>query len=178
MHGNEIFLLNKYVNWAKSFWHAYIANRRVCSRVHFEHIYPYWVPPESIMCLNSPEPVGQLVSQHELTLNTAKTAAWRGHRMQIHFTCCLNINVCWKCVHIHPIMIKIHPVVFKIPFLKSGCSEIPVRMTWFCAGCSYDSWLTTSSYLRPALSELRAVRHCVNPWCVFSDIWAAEDAED
>ncbi len=38
------------------------------------------------------------------------------------------------CVHIHPIMIKIHPVFFlnpyfKIPFLKSGCSEIPVRMT-------------------------------------------------
>ncbi len=37
------------------------------------------------------------------------------------------------CVHIHPIMIKIHPVFFldpyfKIPFLKSGCSEIPVRM--------------------------------------------------
>ncbi len=37
------------------------------------------------------------------------------------------------CVHIHPIMIKIHPVFFfffypyvKIPFLKSGCSEIPV----------------------------------------------------
>ncbi len=29
------------------------------------------------------------------------------------------------CVHIHPIMIKIHPVVFKkIPFLKSGCSEV------------------------------------------------------
>ncbi len=34
------------------------------------------------------------------------------------------------CVHIHPIIIKIHPVdFFKIPFLKSGCSEIPVRMT-------------------------------------------------
>ncbi len=37
-------------------------------------------------------------------------------------------------VHIHPIFIKIHPSVFlnlylKIPFLKSGCSEIPVRMT-------------------------------------------------
>ncbi len=37
------------------------------------------------------------------------------------------------CVHIHPIMIKIHPVFFflnpyfKIPFLKSGCSESPVR---------------------------------------------------
>ncbi len=32
------------------------------------------------------------------------------------------------CVHIHPIIIKIHPVFFKIPFLKSGCSKIPVRM--------------------------------------------------
>ncbi len=41
------------------------------------------------------------------------------------------------CVHIQPIMIKIHPVLFlnphfKIPFLKSGCSEVPVRMTYFC----------------------------------------------
>ncbi len=38
---------------------------------------------------------------------------------KIHFTSCLNINVCWKymCVHIHPIMIKIHPVFFlKSPF--------------------------------------------------------------
>ncbi len=38
------------------------------------------------------------------------------------------------CVHIHPIMIKIHPVFFlnphfKTPFLKSGCCEIPVTMT-------------------------------------------------
>ncbi len=37
-------------------------------------------------------------------------------------------------VHIHPKIIKIHPVCFfypyfKIPFLKSGCSEISVRMT-------------------------------------------------
>ncbi len=38
------------------------------------------------------------------------------------------------CVHIHPIMLKIHSVFFflnpcfKIPFLKSGCSESPVRM--------------------------------------------------
>ncbi len=31
---------------------------------------------------------------------------------KIHFTSCLNINVCWKCVHIHHLMIKIHPVVF------------------------------------------------------------------
>ncbi len=39
------------------------------------------------------------------------------------------------CLHIHPIMIKNPPSVFflnpyfKIPFLKPGCSEIPVRMT-------------------------------------------------
>ncbi len=63
------------------------------------------------------------------------------------------------CVHIHPIMIKIHPVFFylffyKTPFLKSGCFEIPVRMTKFWAGRSHDSWLTRPSYLRPALSEL------------------------
>ncbi len=38
-------------------------------------------------------------------------------------------------VHIHPIIIKIHSVFFfinpcfKISFLKSGCSEISVRMT-------------------------------------------------
>ncbi len=39
------------------------------------------------------------------------------------------------CVQIHPIMIKIQPVFFflnpyfKIPFLKLGRSETPVRMT-------------------------------------------------
>ncbi len=37
-------------------------------------------------------------------------------------------------VSIHPIMVQIQPVFFffypcfKIPFLKSGCSESPVRM--------------------------------------------------
>ncbi len=46
-----------------------------------------------------------------------------------HKTCVLKGSV-----HIHPIIIKMHPVVFlnpyfKIPFLKSGCSKIPVRMT-------------------------------------------------
>ncbi len=61
----------------------------------------------------------------------------------IHFSSCLNINVCWKCVHIHPIIIKVHPVFFflnpgfKIPFLQSGCSESPVRMTYFCTGPSH-----------------------------------------
>ncbi len=43
---------------------------------------------------------------------------------KINFTSCLNINVLEVCVHIHPIMIKIHPVFF----LKSGCSETTVRM--------------------------------------------------
>ncbi len=42
---------------------------------------------------------------------------------------------------------------FKIPFLKSGCSESPVRMTYFCTGPSHDSWLTRLTYLRPTLSE-------------------------
>ncbi len=28
---------------------------------------------------------------------------------------------------------------FKIPFLKSGCSDSPVRMTWFCTNRSHDS---------------------------------------
>ncbi len=51
---------------------------------------------------------------------------------------------------------------FKISFLKSDCAEIPVRMTYFCTGPSHDSWLTRPSYLRPALSEFRAVPHCVD----------------
>ncbi len=29
---------------------------------------------------------------------------------KISFSSCLNINVCWECVHIHPIMIQIHSV--------------------------------------------------------------------
>ncbi len=32
----------------------------------------------------------------------------------------------------------------------------------FCTGPSHDSWLTRLSYIRPALSELRVVHHCVN----------------
>ncbi len=88
---------------------------------------------------------------------------------KIHFTSCLNKKcVLEVCVHIQPIMIKIHPVFFlnphfKIPFLKSGCSEVPVRMTYFCTDRSHDSWLTRPSYLRPALSELSWVCHCVDP---------------
>ncbi len=71
------------------------------------------------------------------------------------------------CVHIHPIMIKIHPVFFfnpyfKIHFLKSGCSEVPVRMTYFFTGHSHDSSLTRPFYLRPVLSELSSVHHCVD----------------
>ncbi len=32
--------------------------------------------------------------------------------------------MCWKCVHIHPIMIQIHPVIlFQIPILKSPFSN-------------------------------------------------------
>ncbi len=65
---------------------------------------------------------------------------------KIHFTSCLNINMLQVCVH--PIMIKIHPVFFlnpyfKISFLKSGCSESPVRMMLFCTGPSHHSWLTS-----------------------------------
>ncbi len=59
------------------------------------------------------------------------------------------------CVHIHIynyiyiyIYIYIFYPYFKTPFLKSGCSEIPVRMT-FCTGPSHDSWLTSRLTLDP-----------------------------
>ncbi len=70
------------------------------------------------------------------------------------------------CVHIHPIIIKIHPVFFlnpyfKIHFLLSGCFEISVRMTLFCTSPSHKSWLTRPTYHRPALRELRAVHQCI-----------------
>ncbi len=45
-------------------------------------------------------------------------------RCKIHITGCLNLNVCWKCVYIHPIMIKIHQQFFlKRPTLKSPFSN-------------------------------------------------------
>ncbi len=87
---------------------------------------------------------------------------------KIHFTSCLNINVCWKFVYTSILWWKkftecfIFNPYFKIPFLKSGCSEVPVRMTYFSVDQSHNSWLTRLSYLRPALSELRAVCHCVD----------------
>ncbi len=70
---------------------------------------------------------------------------------KIPFTCCLNINVCWKCVYCtHPPYndktstqcFLLNPY-FKIHFLKSGCSEIPGRMMY----SSHDCWLTMPSYL-------------------------------
>ncbi len=75
---------------------------------------------------------------------------------------CLIINVLEVCTHFYIYNDKNPPSVFffQIPFLKSGCSEIPVRMR--CTGPSHDSWLTRLSYLRPALSELRAVHHWVD----------------
>ncbi len=57
--------------------------------------------------------------------------------MQIHFYMVFEHKcVLAVCVHIHPIMIKIHPVFFffLIPnnnnnhFLRSGCSEIQVQV--------------------------------------------------
>ncbi len=70
--------------------------------------------------------------------------------------------LCLVWVHIHPIMIKIPPVFFlnpyfKILFLRSSCSEIPVRMMSFCTGHSYDSWLIRPSYLRRVRCELSAI---------------------
>ncbi len=62
------------------------------------------------------------------------------------FTSCLSWNVCWQCVHNHPIMIKIHPVFFVIllnvfPFLKS--SRMPMwRHT--DGGPSHNCWLTVA----------------------------------
>ncbi len=40
---------------------------------------------------------------------------------KITFACCLNINVCWLCVHNHPIMIKIHLLLFLIPINHKQC---------------------------------------------------------
>ncbi len=67
------------------------------------------------------------------------------------------------CVHIHPIMLKLHPVFFKSPFSNQAVLRF-LSEWWSHSGRSHDSWLTRPSYLRPALSELRAVRHCVD-WC-------------
>ncbi len=42
---------------------------------------------------------------------------------KIHFKLFEHKCVLEVCVHIHPIIIQIHPVLFKIPFLKSGCQN-------------------------------------------------------
>ncbi len=66
------------------------------------------------------------------------------------------------CVHNHPIMIKIYPVLFYL--VKSfPLSQIePISDACLCdvTWDSHDSWLTLAFYLRPALSELSSVRHC------------------
>ncbi len=70
-------------------------------------------------------------------------------------------------VHIHPIMITIYPVFFYIPILKSPFSNQAVLRFLSEWRSSVQAppiivRLTRPSYLRPALSELRAVRHCVD----------------
>ncbi len=100
-----------------------------------------------------------LVTQHAL----------KGHWLQNSHYKLFEHKLLEVCVHIHPMMIIIHQCFilffnpyFKIPFLKSGCSEILIRMMQFCTHRCHDSLLTRPSYLRPALSELRAVRQCVD----------------
>ncbi len=47
-----------------------------------------------------------LILTFSLKLTVLRSKSFlRGHRMQIHFTSCLNITVLEVCVHIHPIMI-------------------------------------------------------------------------
>ncbi len=98
------------------------------------------------------------------TFNTSKLTCSQSitHRIKgvigckIHFTSCLNI-MCVGSVCTHPSYNDKNPPsgflkipIFKIPFLKSGCSEI-------------DTWVTRLSYLRPAPEWAeRAVRHCVD----------------
>ncbi len=54
------------------------------------------------------------------------------------------------CVHINPIMIKKTPSGFLNPYFKI-----------FCTGRSHNSGLTSLSYLRPTLSELRELSSIV-----------------
>ncbi len=89
------------------------------------------------------------------------------------FTSCMNWNVCWQCVHKHPIMIKIHPVFFFIsfntfPFLKSCRSQMPVCVTSHRQAPPTIVWVTVAFYPRPALSELSSVHHCFTA-CLLSD---------
>ncbi len=63
------------------------------------------------------------------------------------------------CEHIHPIMIKIHPVFFFFIPIFSNQAVLRFLSEWrsFCTGHSHDSWLTRPSYLRSALSELSTI---------------------
>ncbi len=68
------------------------------------------------------------------------------------FTSCLNWNVCWQCVKIHPVFLFVISLnVF--PFLKSRCLSV-----WHHTdgGPSHDCWLT---------EEFQHRLH----WCLTSD---------
>ncbi len=80
-----------------------------------------------------------------------------------------------KCVlevYIHPIMIQIHPVFFLIPILKSPFSNQAVLRVLSEWRSSVQAPPTIVDWQGPALSELRALRHCVKD-CVNSG--AGED---
>ncbi len=66
------------------------------------------------------------------------------------------------CVHNHPVMIKIHPVFLSRKIISSFSYQARCLSVWRHTdpGPSHDCWLTLAFYLRPALSELRAVRRC------------------
>ncbi len=80
------------------------------------------------------------------------------------FTCCLNINVCWQCVHNHPIMIKIHSLLFVIPINYKQCLIARVcrickmwRPILHAPSTTVDGHWNISR--DPTLSEPHTIRH-------------------
>ncbi len=103
------------------------------------------------------------------------------------------------CAHIHPIMIKIHPVFFSIPILKSSFSNQAVLrfLSEWCSSVQAPptivdwqdhlnldppsvSWeLSASGAEEDKMSPIKFVVGCNNEQSsITPDIWAAEDAED
>ncbi len=112
-----------------------------------------------IECVLAGQITGQLVRSLKVFYFSSKEVIG----CKIHFSSCLNI-MCVGRMCTHPSYNeKNPPSVFLIPVLKSPFSNQAVLIfpaEW--RSSVHDSWLTRPSYLRPALSELSSVHHCVD----------------
>ncbi len=84
---------------------------------HVSHLFLYWM---NQCVVHSNESVEWLIHRDntlspptgvKMNSNILKYLLKGSYNATCTFPSCLNWNVCWQCVHNHPIMIQVHPVL-------------------------------------------------------------------